>query len=136
MDLIICFIDDSGFEHDLVRDIIAPAERRLEFVQAFNFDEARSRLNGRIPGLFLLDLWGQDAEVENPYITPREELDKCVSGFNTLDYVYEGLDSFSGDRTNEYLKRLFSIVDSWRSLFESACSRVGQNNKYGLYNLE
>ncbi len=136
MDLIICFIDDSGFEHDLIRNVIAPAEKRLKFVQAYTFDEARSRLEGRIPGLFLLDLWGQDAEVKNPAVTPKEELDKLISGFNTLDDVYQNLDSFSGDRTNEYLKRLFSIVDSWRTLFESACSRIGQNNKYGLYNLK
>lgn len=136
MDLIICFIDDSGFEHDLVKNIIAPAEKRLEFIQAYTFDEARGKLKGRVPGLFLLDLWGQDAEVINPTITPKEELNELVSGFNTLDHVYEGLDSFKGDRTNEYLKRLFSIIDGWRSLFISACSRIGQNNKYGLYNLK
>lgn len=136
MDLIICFIDDSGFEHDLVRNVIAPVEKRLTFVQACTFDEARTRLEGRIPGLFLLDLWGQDAEVANPAITPREELDGLISGFNTLDDVYKGLDSFSGDKTNEYLKRFFSIVDSWRTLFESACSRIGQNNKYGLHNIK
>ena len=136
MDLIICFIDDSGFEHDLVKNEIAPSEKRLEFVQAYTFDEARNKLKGRIPGLFLLDLWGQDAEVTNPSITPRKDLEKLVSGFNTLDYVYDKLESFSGDRANEYLKRFFSIVESWRSLFESVCSRIGQNNKYGLNNLK
>ncbi|MGD9160749.1 MAG: hypothetical protein PVG39_20190 [Desulfobacteraceae bacterium] len=136
MDLIICFIDDSGFEHDLVKNEIAPADKRLEFVQACTFDEARDKLKGRIPGLFLLDLWGQDMEVADPSITPREELDRLVSGFNTLDYVYDGLETFSGDRTNEYLKRFFSIVAGWRSLFESVCSRVGQNNRYGLYNIK
>ena len=136
MDLIICFIDDSRFEHELVRNEIAPSEKKLEFVQACTFDEAKNNLKGRIPGLFLLDLWGQDAEVTNPSITPREELDKLASGFNTLDYVYDGLDAFKDDRTNEYLKRMFSIVESWRSLFESVCSRVGQNNKYGLNNLK
>ena len=135
-DLIICFIDDSGFEHDLVRNVIAPCDKRLEFVQAYTFDEAVINLKGRIPGLFLLDLWGQDPEVLNPYITPREELEEISSGFNTLGYVYDGLKTFKGDKNNEYLKRLFSIVDSWRSLFESACSRVGQNNKYGLHNLK
>lgn len=136
MDLIICFIDDSGFEHDLVRNEIAPYDTRLEFVQAGTFDEAVKKLEGRIPGLFLLDLWGQDMGVADPAVTPREELERLASGFNTLDYVYNGLDSFNGDKTNEYLKRLFSIVNSWRSLFETACSRIGQNNKYGLYNLK
>ena len=136
MDLIICFIDDSGFEHELVRNEIAPSDKRLEFVLAYSFDEARKKLKGRIPGLFLLDLWGQDIDVSDPAITPREDLEKLVSGFNTLDYVYNGLDTFSGDKTNEYLKRFFTIVDSWRSLFEAVCSRIGQNNKYGLYNLK
>ncbi len=136
MDPIICFIDDSRFEHDLVRNEIAPYDKRLEFVQACTFDEAKIKLKGRIPGIFLLDLWGQDADVSDPYITPREELDKLVSDFNTLDYVYNGIDTWSGDKTNEYLKRLFSIVAGWRSLFESVCSRIGQNNKYGLYNLK
>ena len=136
MDLIICFIDDSGFEHDLVRNEIAPYDKRLEFVQACTFDEAKTKLKGRIPGIFLLDLWGQDKDVSDPSITPKEELDKLISGFNTLDHVYDGIDTWSGDKTNEYLKRLFSIVASWRSLFESVCSRIGQNNKYGLYNLK
>ena len=40
MDLIICFIDDSGFEHDLVRKEIAPFAPELVFVQAYTFDEA------------------------------------------------------------------------------------------------
>lgn len=136
MDLIICFIDDSDFEHDLVRNEIAPYEKRLEFVQAYTFDEAKAKLKGRIPGLFLLDLWGQDPEITNPSITPRDKLDKLASGFNTLDYVYDGLDTFKGDMANEYLKRMFSIVESWRTLFESVCSRIGQNNKYGLNNLK
>lgn len=136
MDLIICFIDDSGFEHELVKNEIAPFEKRLEFVQAYTFDDAKEKLKGRIPGIFLLDLWGRDTETANPSITPREELDRLSSGFNTLDYVYDSLDNFSGDRTNEYLKRMFSIVESWRSLFELVCSRAGQNNKYGLNNMK
>jgi DNA-binding NarL/FixJ family response regulator len=30
---------------------------------------------------------------------------------------------------------LFTIVDAWRNLFETACDRIGQNRKYGLENL-
>jgi DNA-binding NarL/FixJ family response regulator len=45
------------------------------------------------------------------------------------------LKDFKGDVNNEYLKRFFAIVDSWRTLFESVCDRVGQNRKYGLSNL-
>ena len=89
----------------------------------------------RDPALFLLDLWGQDPEVLAPRITDREELLSRVESFPTLDGVYAGLEDREGDKTNEYLKRLFSIVNSWRNLFEEVCSRAGQNRKYGLYNL-
>jgi hypothetical protein len=136
MDLIICFIDDSDFEHDLVRNTIAPRAPGLEFVLAYTFDEARERLGHKIPVLFLLDLWGQDEDVAQPYMTTKEELDKKVAGLNTLDAVYEGLEGFRQDRSNEYLKRLFTIVDGWRSLFEEICNRLGQNRKYGLRNIQ
>ncbi|MBN1907538.1 MAG: hypothetical protein JW927_20830 [Deltaproteobacteria bacterium] len=134
-ELIICFMDDSPFEHDLVKNEIAPFGKGLKFVQVYNFDEAVKELSGRIPGIFLLDLWGLDRDCALPCITPKEELESIASGINTLDNVYEGLDTFNGDRTNEYLKRLFSIVDGWRSLFMCACARAGQNNKYGIGNI-
>jgi len=136
VDLIICFIDDSRFEHELVRNEIASASSTLDFVQAYTFNEAKELMGDRIPGLFLLDLWGQDMDITKPSLTTKEELEELVSGFNTLDQIYNGLDSFKGDKTNEYLKRLFSIVDNWRSLFEVESSRTGQNNKYGIQNLK
>ena len=135
MRLIICFIDDSDFEHDLVRNHIAPSAPELTFVQAYTFEEARERLGREIPALFLLDLWGQDSSVAQPVLTSKAELEKQVSQFKTLHDVYEGLENFPGDQTNEYLKRLFTIVDSWRNLFEEVCGRIGQNRKYGLANL-
>jgi DNA-binding NarL/FixJ family response regulator len=135
MDLIICFIDDSDFEHDLVKNEIAPSSPGLTFIQAHTFDEARELLGERTPVLFLLDLWGQDPEVTKPVITPQEELRARVAAFKTIDSVYAGLEEFKGDRNNEYLKRLFTIVDSWRNLFEEVCNGIGQNRKYGLSNL-
>jgi hypothetical protein len=132
---IICFIDDSAFEHDLVRTQIAPCAPGLEFVQAATFDEAKALLGPRVPVLFLLDLWGQDPTVAEPYLTPREELEERIARFRTLEKVYDGIEDFEGDRVNEYLKRLFTIVDSWRNLFETVCDRIGQNRKYGLANL-
>ena len=135
MDLIICFIDDSRFEHDLVHDEIAPYAPGISFVQAYTFEEARDVLKDRIPGLFLLDLWGQDPDVKNPSVTPKRELTESLNRVKTLDQVYDGLDDYKGDTTNEYLKRLFSIVDGWRKVFEGACDRIGQNRKYGLGNL-
>jgi len=135
MKQIICFIDDSKFEHDLVRNEIASCDPEMEFVQAYTFEEVRDILGTKAPRLFLLDLWGKDEDVREPYITPREELEKKIAGFPTLDHVYGGLDDFKGDVINEYLKRLFAMVNNWRSVFEEACSRVGQNRKYGLSNL-
>ena len=131
----ICFIDDSKFEHELVRHEIAPSAPDLEFVQVYTFEEATDGLGTGTPGLFLLDLWGSDEEVREPYLSPREELEEEIAKFKTLGDVYEGLEDFQGDVTNEYLKRLFAIVDSWRSLFEKVCDGIGQNRKYGLSNL-
>ncbi len=133
---IICFIDDSKFEHDLVRNQIAPLVPDMEFIQTFTFDEVMDELGTAKPSLFLLDLWGQDADVSEPYLSPKKELEKKVRGFPTLDAVYKGLDEFKGDVNNEYLKRLFSIVDNWRALFKEVCAGIGQNGKYGLSNLE
>lgn len=133
---IICFIDDSEFEHDLVRHEIVPHIPDMEFIQTYTFDETRDKLGHKTPALFLLDLWGQDESVTEPYLSPRNEIEQKVAEFPTLDNVYEGLDNFKGDVNNEFLKRLFSIVDCWRSLFEEVCSRIGQNGKYGLSNLK
>jgi DNA-binding NarL/FixJ family response regulator len=107
----------------------------MTFVQTYTFEEARDELGSNKPALFLLDLWGQDEDVQQPCLTPKEDIEKEISAFPTLDTVYNGLDEFSGDVNNEYLKRFFSIVDCWRTLFEEVCSRIGQNGKYGLANL-
>ena len=135
MDLMICFIDDSSFEHDLVRGEIAPSAPDLKFIQAYTFEEARERLAEKVPVLFLLDLWGRDLTIKTPSLMPKGELEKRISGLKTLDTVYEGLEGFQGDRTNEFLKRLFTIVAGWRNVFEEVCDRIGQNRKYGLSNL-
>ncbi len=133
---IICFIDDSKFEHALVADEMSTCGPDLEFIQSYTFEEAGDKLGARVPGLFLLDLWGRDEDLEKPYLTPRADLLKSISDFPSVDHVYEGLDAFEGDVSNEFLKRLFTIVDNWRSLFEEVCDRIGQNRKYGLSNLQ
>lgn len=135
MDFIICFIDDSKFEHDLLREEIAPGAPKITFIQAYTFEEARELMGQRIPLAFLLDLWGQDSGIDNPAIPSMCELEKRVSHLKTLSEVYKGLDTFEGDRNNEYLKRLFTIVEGWRDIFREASNRVGQNRKYGLENL-
>ena len=136
MDYIICFIDDSEFEHDLMLNEIAPSVPEFEIVQSYTFEEARVVLGDRIPLLFLLDLWGKDESVKNPSITPIKELENETSKISVLEKVYDGLENFEGDTVNEYLKRLFTVMDGWRKIFEMACSRAGQTRKYGLENLE
>jgi DNA-binding response OmpR family regulator len=135
MKSIICFIDDSDYEHDLVRNEIAPQASEMAFLQAYTFEAAQQQLGEKTPSLFLLDLWGQDASVAKPYLTTKRELENRVAQFPSLNEVYEGLDRLEGDVNNVYLKRLFRIVDSWRGLFEEVCGRIGQNRKYGLSNL-
>lgn len=133
---VICFIDDSEFEHTLVRQEIAACAPDLEFVLAYTFKEAREALRLGRPGLFLLDLWGKDHSVTDPYLLPRDELERRIAAFPSLQDVFSGLEVAGGDITNEYLKRLFGIVDGWRSLFEEVCEKIGQNRKYGLHNLD
>jgi len=129
---IICFIDDSPFEHELIKNEIAPCAPDIEFVQAYTFDEARKILEGREPSLFLLDLWGQDPEVKDPYIVPESELKDIVSKLPSIDQLYEGAEDMN---FNDYLRRIFTIVEAWRNIFQQVCSKIGQNRKYGLKNL-
>ncbi len=136
MKTVICFIDDSDFEHELVREEIAPRAEGYAFVQAATFDEAADMLGPEGPALFLLDLWGQDPDITDPVITPKAELSEEAARIPDLNSVFQGLEEFPGDRNNEYLKRLFRIVDGWRTLFERACAGIGQNRKYGLSNLK
>lgn len=136
MKSIVCFIDDSEFEHDLVKHEIAPAAPDWYFLQAYTYEETRARLGPDIPTLFLLDLWGKDETVTHPHIVTKEEMEEKILKIPTLDQVYEGLPGLKGDIQNEFLKRFFSIVEGWRSLFEEASRCIGQNRKYGLSNLD
>lgn len=83
MNPIICFIDDSGFEHDLVRNEIAPLAPNQTFVQAYTFEEARNELGRRTPAIFLLDLWGQDDEVSDPFFFRKKSLGEKSTLFPT-----------------------------------------------------
>ena len=107
MQSIICFIDDSEFEHDLVRREIVPYFSDVQFIQTYTFEEAMDELGSKAPSLFLLDLWGQDESVIEPYLFSKEEIEEKIANFPTLDKVYKGLDGFKGDVNNEYLKRFF-----------------------------
>ena len=132
---IFCFIDDSSFELDVFRNHIAPAAPGIEFILGSTYGEVREALGSRHPCLFLLDLYGSDESMGAPVIPSLDELQAEAAGFKTLEQVYEGLDDFPGDKTNEFLKRLFNIANSWRLLFYRASRKAGQNVNYGLDNL-
>jgi hypothetical protein len=133
---IFCFIDDSRFELDVFTDHIIPAAEGIEFILGSTYARVREQLGERHPCLFLLDLYGQDDQVVSTGIPAREDLEAETASFMTLDDVYKDLDQVTGDKQNEYLKRLFHLADSWRRLFYRASRQAGQNINYGLSNLE
>ncbi len=132
---IFVFLDDAPFELENFRQNIAPAAPEIEFVYDSTFEGAEQQLGGRPAHLFLLDLFGTDPGQKTPHIPPAEELDSIISDLPPLDRVYENLDISNLDNINEYLRRLFAVVDGWRNVFTAACDAVGQNRNYGLTNL-
>lgn len=132
---IFCFIDDSQFELNVFAENIAANIQDIDFVFGSNYEDVRNKLGDRYPCLFLLDLYGRDSDVEHR-IPSFKELENEVKSIRTLESVYNGLESFSGDITNEYLKRLFDLTDGWRQLFFKASRTAGQNINYGLNNYE
>ncbi|MEW6267036.1 MAG: hypothetical protein AB1641_28515 [Thermodesulfobacteriota bacterium] len=132
---VFCFIDDSRFELDVFSQNIIPAGLGLEFVLGSTYEEVKAALGVRYPCLFVLDLYGRDPGLAEPEIPALPELQSEVSLCGTLEHVYEGLDDYAGDKTNEYLKRLFHLSDGWRRLFYRTSRRAGQSIRYGLHNL-
>lgn len=132
---IFCFIDDSSFELDLFARTLIPQAPDLEFVLGQSYGQVREKLGERHPCLFLLDLYGADPNLSESRLPSREELEGEIAGFGGLDEVYQGLADYRGDRTNEFLKRLFRLTDQWRNLFHRVSRLAGQNINYGLENL-
>lgn len=132
---IFCFIDDSQFELDVFAAHVAPAAPNITFILDTTYESVYQRLQGRYPCLFLLDLYGKDSRSTAGKIPVKADLEARCAGFPTLDQVYRGLEDFPGDRVNEYLKRLFQVADSWRTLFYRASRMAGQSTGYGLENL-
>jgi len=52
-----------------------------------------------------------------------------------LEEVYAGLEELEGDRVNELLKRFYTILTGWRTLFGRAAVAADQTLAFGLYNL-
>ncbi|MBW2091551.1 MAG: hypothetical protein JRI34_05440 [Deltaproteobacteria bacterium] len=130
-----CFIDDSAFELDVFKNNIVPAAKNIDFTLASTYAETRREIGSRYPALFILDLYGRDPNLPAQGIPAKETLAAEIKSVASLDSIYEGLDDFSKDTVNEFLKRMFHLTDAWRNLFSKVFRATGQNINYGLSNL-
>jgi hypothetical protein len=135
MQPLFCFIDDSDFEHSVFEKCIAASNPGIDFIQTTTYEQARLEIGDRYPALFILDLYGRDPDIVPLGIPLKEAMAEKIKGMVSVESLYEGLDDFSGDKTNEFLKRMFHMMDSWRQLFARVFETTGQNIKYGLKNL-
>ena len=138
---VFCFIDDSSFELQLFRDVFEEQPSDTIFVYGTTFEEAQDYLqeNDLTPALYILDLYGRTGTVPKPEIPPISELREKTAAIRTIDEVYRDLGSFGSDpdlQVNEYLKRLFSVIGTWRSVFSELATRLDQSPGYGIKNLK
>ncbi len=132
-----CFLDDSAFELSLMRDIIAAKVPGIEFACFFTFEECREFLEGNrtYPSLFILDLYGADCEPDESLIPPEKEIIERAGKIRNIKDIYDGLDGYNGnEKVQEFLKRLFSVVNDWRDLHSDVFKAMGHSTKYGIGN--
>jgi|GEM_PF-2366740 len=136
---LVCFVDDSAFERGLFSQVYEKMGG-WRLIVADSFAAAEAALDraggGQLPLLWLLDLYGADPQnPQPPRLTGLAELSEQAARIPDLAGVWEGLEEFPGDRTNEYLKRLYGLVSGWHRLFIEAYQATGQSPAYGHYNL-
>ena len=136
-----CFIDDSPIEIRLFRDIFEPITPEIHFIYASTFRDCHRQLaqQNLYPSLFILDLYGREGKRTGVRMPTRDLIAAQLHSIPDIDGVFSGLDSFSGDKdlqVNEYLKRLFSIVNIWRNIFTEQCAYLDQGRSYGVNNLQ
>lgn len=135
-----CFIDDSTFEIQLFRDVIGTRFPGIQFVYASTYDECHRHLEEQklYPSLFILDLYGREGLQEEVSIPRKELLEAQIGGIPDLNIAYDGLEKYNSDKnlkSNEFLKRLFSILNEWRKLFSEQCASLDQGSQFGINNL-
>ncbi len=134
-----CFIDDSPFELKLFKDVIEPRFQGVQFVYASTYDECHRLLDeqGLYPSLFVLDLYGREGVQENVSVPQKELLEVRIDKIPNLNVAYDSLEKYNYDKNlqaNEFLKRLFSILNEWRNLFSDQCATLDQGSRYGINN--
>ncbi len=135
-----CFIDDSPFELKLFKNVIAPHRPDIQFIYADTYLKCEKQLSdsGLYPALFILDLYGREGLKESLKLPPQELLEQQIKNIPGLDIAYDGLGKYDRDKNlqaNEFLKRLFSILNEWRQLFSDQCANLDQGSQYGINNL-
>ncbi len=135
-----CFIDDSPFELKLFKDVIGNRYSGIQFVYAGTYDECHRQLDElkRYPSLFILDLYGREGLQENVCIPQKDLLEAQIEKIPNLNVAYDGLEKYNYDKNlqaNEFLKRLFSILNEWRNLFSAQCASLDQGSRFGINNL-
>jgi len=135
-----CFIDDSPFELKLFRDVIETRFPEIHFIYACTYTECDRQLNNLklYPSLFILDLYGREGLQENVCIPRKELLEARINNIPNLNVAYDGLEKYNCDKNlqaNEFLKRLFSILNEWRNLFSEQCASLDQGSRFGINNL-
>lgn len=135
-----CFIDDSPFELKLFKEVIGNRYSGIQFVYAGTYDECHRQLDElkQYPTLFILDLYGREGLQENVSIPPKDSLEARIEKIPNLNVAYDGLEKYNYDKNlqaNEFLKRLFSILNEWRNLFSEQCASLDQGSHFGINNL-
>ncbi len=135
-----CFIDDSPFELKLFKDVIETRIPKIQFIYASSYDECHRQLDEQklYPSLFILDLYGREGLQEDVCIPRKELLEARIDKIPNLNIAYEGLEKNNCDnnlQANEFLKRLFSVVNEWRNLFSDQCASLDQGSQFGINNL-
>ncbi|MCP4266999.1 MAG: hypothetical protein GY777_15755 [Candidatus Brocadiaceae bacterium] len=136
-----CFIDDSPFELKLFSDVIETRYPGIHFIYASTYDECHGQLKEQnlYPSLFILDLYGREGIQENVSIPRKELLEAQIEKMPSLNVVYDGLEKHNYDKNlqaNEFLKRLLSILNEWRTLFFEQCASLDQGSRFGIKNLQ
>ena len=135
-----CFIDDSPFELKLFKDVIETRFPGIHFIYADTCTECDDQLNKQklYPSLFILDLYGREGLQKNASIPQKELLEAHIDKIPGLNVAYDGLEKYKYDKNlqaNEFLKRLFSILNEWRNIFSEQCVSLNQGSRFGINNL-
>jgi len=135
-----CFIDDSPFELKLFSDVIETRFPGIHFIYANTYDECHRKLEEQklYPSLFILDLYGREGIQEEVCIPRKESLEARIDKIPDLNIAYDDIEKYNFDKNlqaNEFLKRLFSILNEWRDFFSEQCASLDQGSQFGINNL-